>query len=186
MEPRVNRIPLSYEAAVAFLAGRATKRVPGIRATVVRVLPDERIGVAYRDTDVVTFLPTGQLLISGGGYRQRTTKSRINAVLTARGYRLRQIKGEWRLLHGDTNVPFEDEMLVAAAPVSESPATNTLDAAWEVASLDALAALPPEVAPVAPCESPWTPLLGSPGVCKSPLMETPAAATLPLGQIQVA
>lgn len=108
MEPRVNRIPATYGAALAMLDGRKDVRVPGLRQTRV-IARQNGIGVNYRGTDVVTLTPEGRtVVVNSAGYRERTTKSRINAVLRSYGCTVHQIGGRWYFDFGSMKVPFVD------------------------------------------------------------------------------
>ncbi len=132
MEPRSNHIPLTYDTAVSFLAGRARRNVPCIRKTYVARRDPDRIAVHYGDqgngdADVVTFLPSGTLVVDAAGHRQRTTKTRINAVLKPLGCRICQVRGTW-LLHTPSGsvLPFEDGMVVHPLTVTRAVRWTTL------------------------------------------------------------
>jgi hypothetical protein len=58
--------------------------------------------IAYFDDDLV-------ITLRDGGYRNATTKSRLNGLLNDTGYRIRSRKGEWRLFYnGKDHGPFEN------------------------------------------------------------------------------
>lgn len=85
----------SYQILDNFLGGRQAKRVPSIRATVVRRLDAfNGIAVEYPGTPVVAAYQDGTFVLNTSGYRTSTTKTRINTYSPAHVY---QKAGVWYL-----------------------------------------------------------------------------------------
>lgn len=77
------RIPTNHYEALVMLK----KRDSLIVANNTRLLrhPDGTITLRYHRTDIVTYLPDGNLQLRTGGWQTSTTKDRLNLALGARG-----------------------------------------------------------------------------------------------------
>ncbi len=134
MEPRSNTVPASYVDALAALNGKPRRRVPSIRNTWLVLHEDGSIGLLYKETSVITYREDGTVSLDSGCYRQRTTKTRMNQVLTRRGCRVKQVAGKWVLTNGSITTPFVDGQVVALPvqplPTSARVHTSVLDHGW--------------------------------------------------------
>lgn len=100
-----------YTHALSLLGNKANrpdavKRLGG-KATTARKLVDGSVAVRYHDTDILTFRPNGQTVITSGGFRSATTKAKINEYLPPGFPRVWQSESEWHLagqtfMDGDT------------------------------------------------------------------------------------
>lgn len=86
---------MNYEKAVATLKNRPSKKV----ANNTYLIPVEGgIAVKLHQTNVVTFLQEGTVILNSGGWRTVTTKDRINNFSPARVY---SDKGVWFVYYKD-------------------------------------------------------------------------------------
>lgn len=103
-------IPTSYSHALEILNGKMRKTIHGIRGTHLEV-GDHGVVMYYHNTAVVYFNADGSIRINSGGYRTRTTKTKINQALDNRA-KVYQHRGDWYLYYpeGNTSHPFTDKM----------------------------------------------------------------------------
>lgn len=92
----------TYNEALAVLKNRATKKLA--RNTYL-VRDGKTVHVRLHASNVVSYLPSGAVRVSSGGYRTRTTKDRINSYSPAN---ISQVNGSWYC--GAARVPFADNM----------------------------------------------------------------------------
>lgn len=107
----------SFVEADALLQGRCYKRRNVHGNTCLERRDDGSIALRLHDTDVVTFVQNGNIILDSGGWRTVTTKDRINRCLPE-GWGIYQDKGLWYLsrgFRGDSNEQvwiFQDRMAI--------------------------------------------------------------------------
>lgn len=111
---RASKVPGSYKSAESFLNGRDSKAVPGIRATSVNRIGDDKIALYYWDTPVVIWQSNGNTILHTKGHYSRTTKDRMNQGMKDLGICVYQYKHDWyvRYLDGNYVTPFYDGVMV--------------------------------------------------------------------------
>lgn len=79
-------VPRAYAYAQSILAGRTSRRVA--TETHAARHDDGRIAIAYRGTDVTSFMPDGSITLDNGGWPTVTTKRRMDTYLRPLGMRI--------------------------------------------------------------------------------------------------
>ena len=116
----------SYWEARRFLNGREERTIAN--NTTLRDVTDGdegrhlgAVAVRLHHTNIVTYLYSGHIVLSSGGWKTKTTQGRINAFLPP-GYRVHQKDFAWfvTIRHGgfSESVPFEDGMSLPADPAN--------------------------------------------------------------------
>lgn len=110
---------MNYKEADKLLKGR-NRNSKKIENNTYLKRSEDTISLWYRDTEAVKFNPNGDMILSHGGYKTRTTRLRINSVLP-KGYKIEQKGDEWYLkdrpfvdgmvLHQNGSVSLKDENL---------------------------------------------------------------------------
>lgn len=72
----------------------------------------------YWNTHIVLLQPSGTILINNGGYKTRTTKDRINRIISPLGYLIVQRKFKWYLSREgeDALQPLDANFCIALQP----------------------------------------------------------------------
>lgn len=71
----------------------------------------------YWNTHIVLLQPSGTIMINNGGYKTRTTKDRINSIISPLGYLIVQRKFQWYLSRKDGILqPLDDTFCIALQP----------------------------------------------------------------------
>src|ERR1700757_3502505 len=109
---------MNYQEANAKLTGRNQQRRKLANNTYLERREDGRIAVRLHDTNIITYLPNGDVELSAGGrWRTVTTKARMNEY-TPYGFSISQRKGQWYVVTHDekykwTNLAlFEDGIVL--------------------------------------------------------------------------
>jgi hypothetical protein len=96
----------SHHWADAKLSGRDRRKVANNTYLIRR---EGSIAVRLHDTDVVTYLPNGDIVLNSGGWQTVTTKGRMNDYTDAR---IGSTKGVWSVYWGSTEHAYADGMVL--------------------------------------------------------------------------
>lgn len=96
----------SHHWADSKLAGRDRRKVTHNTYLIRR---SEGIALRLHDTDIVTYLPGGDIILNSGGWQTVTTKQRMNAYTDAM---IGSTKGVWSVSWGSESHGFADGMVL--------------------------------------------------------------------------
>lgn len=107
----IGRYVNDYETAEAFLGNKNSRKLTN--NTVVHWDGGGPIHVRLHRTNILTYLPSGMVILDSGGYQSKTTKQRMNELLPP-GYDVYQKRHEWFVHDRITGITrsFEDGMVL--------------------------------------------------------------------------
>lgn len=107
-------LPKNYFQAETFLGKANSKRIHGIRSTKIERLSDTEIALIYHQTRVVIFHYNGDITLNSDGYRTKTTKDRMNSVIS---YPIYQKNYRWFVSTPENpSLPYYDGMVINNPP----------------------------------------------------------------------
>jgi hypothetical protein len=84
--------------------------------------PGDRLAIRLHDTDIITYDPQGCVTLHSGGWRTRTTKSRINEFLPLG--RIEQARGVWTWAYSNREHLYRDGMTITPDGHADTPTTT--------------------------------------------------------------
>ena len=133
----------TFVQAKTYLGNKSDRPLHG-RSTRLQSRGDDKIAVRYHDTDIVTYLSNGDIVLDSGGWRTPTTKGKMSEYIGGwrGGWGVSQVKGLWFVYrHGTPEQPgitvgfadgitlHPDGTITGFAPESDKQAEKKLRAA---------------------------------------------------------
>jgi hypothetical protein len=80
------------------------------------LVPSGAIGVEFYEAFIVQYLPTGEIILSSGGYKTRSTQVRLNEfspfTIEGKCETRRQDAGDWEVFTPNDSARFIDRMTI--------------------------------------------------------------------------
>lgn len=85
---------MNYREALVKLSGRTSRKIDN---NTYLIKTGDKIAVRLHQTDILTYEPTGRVVLNSGSWQTVTTKDRINHYLPY-GFRIQQVSNVWYLI----------------------------------------------------------------------------------------